>query len=75
MADSGRTGPFSSRAREFAAVDSLPRAANPYNDFPPGPVARGGQILNRDNYVHKAGRSAFGKARWRPGGKSAVADR
>ena len=49
MADSTRIGPSSSRAGEFAAVDSELSAANSGNDLPPSPAPRGGQTQGRDH--------------------------
>jgi hypothetical protein len=49
MPDSRRTGAFNSRALDFAALDSQPRAANSYNDFLANPKARGGQTLTSNN--------------------------
>ena len=49
MPDSRRAEPFKSRALDFATVDSQPRAANTYNNFPANPVARGGESLISNN--------------------------
>ena len=70
MADSGRTVPFSSRARDFTTLGSRPRAAVSSDDMLLSPMARDGLAQSRDDVSATLAKAHLGTPAGLPASKA-----